>query len=108
MADYTHEFSNFPEEVISIRKMKDIDDSVGKIINQYMVAANEKRYDEAARILKDNNIDLQDYIADSNFVNTLIEHIRNTQIFAKSRQQCVHTGSTVVNPYIGDVWIGGA
>lgn len=107
MAELTHEFSQFPDQLIEVRTMKDIDDTVSPIINQYMTAVNAGKYDEAAKVLLDNMIDIKDYFVDADFINALIEHIRNTQIVALQKAQTVFTTETADNAILGDVWIGG-
>lgn len=106
MADYTHEYSKFPNELISKRAYKDVNDSVAAKINGIKALQAEGRYSEAAALIPD----VKDYLLGADVINTLIEEIRNAQIYAKGAKQCIYVqseepDSTVIRE--NDVWIGG-
>ena len=105
----THEYSNFPSEVIKLHKYKDIDDTIKDVIDRYMTYYNEGDFASAVQVLKDSEIDLNDYMVTSRVINTIIEELRNAQIFALQQQQVIYVQDNEPSfPETADVWIGGA
>lgn len=108
MITFTHEYSSFPEKVIETRHFKDVDDSIAAIVNTIKTLQAKGLYEEAADIIARNKATLKHYIIDTALINELIEHIRNTEIYALTARQSIYTTDT--EPYAclnGDVWIGG-
>lgn len=106
MAYFEHEYSNFPTETIKLKKYKNVDDSIAPVINEINSLMSQGLYNQAAR-LKEKNADiLPQYVFDSESINTLIEEIHNTQLFAKQRQQFIWFDSDEPPAIYGDVWIG--
>lgn len=108
MVDYTHEYSNFPSEVIEKHNFKDIDNNVAIIINTIKSLQSQGLYAEASKIISDNIAILKPYVIDSSVINELVEHIRNAEICSLATRQHIHTDET--EPYAcldGDIWMGG-
>ncbi len=105
MADYTHEFSSFPDSVMKKTTYKDVTNDVATTINKikdYQAAGN---YTLAAITIA-SNPGIKDYMIGVDFYNALIEEQRNTEIFAKQVHQSVYIGDEPATPINGDVWIG--
>ncbi len=108
MADYTHEYSNFPNEIMEKHNFKDVTNEIAVMINTIKSLQSQGLYDEAAKIIRTNASVLKPYNIDMTTVNGMIEHIRNTEIYATGIHQSVHTD--VSEPDIcleSDIWIGG-
>lgn len=108
MSNYTHEYSNFPQEIIQKHNFKDIDNSVSTIVNTIKSLQSQGLYNEASKLIKDNQNELSKYFIDMSVINGMIEHIRNTQICALGNKQYIFTDDNLPIAWnIGDVWIGG-
>lgn len=106
MAGYTHEYSNFPESVTTLKPhFKDVDANVGRIVTELQTAKSENDFMEVARILEANP-SLVDYIIDATIINTLIEENRNAQIYAMANQQNIYIGDKPEVVQYGDIRIG--
>lgn len=106
MNQTTHEYSNFPNELITKHNFKDVDDNIASVINQIKELQASGLYNQASRIVAQNKDVLGQYIIDSSIVNELIEHIRNTEIVSLQAQQCIYVGDKPLTCNNGDVWIG--
>lgn len=108
MANYTHEYSNFPNSPISLTNYKDVTDQEAEIINEYKRLLQSGQYDGAAAYAQKYKSQISKcLIGAANYV-ALQEEVRNTQILALKKSQTVFT-STSEPPAmdINDVWIGG-
>lgn len=108
MAKYTHEYSNFPEELITIVGYRNVNDTIGELVNQI----NEYRLDgnySAAQILIDDYAEqLKKYNLDMTIINTFIEEIRNTQIKSSVAGQFLSISEEEPDDvWDGFVWLGG-
>lgn len=107
MSQYENEFSNFPKELITLHYFKDIDDNVASIINQINSLRSQGLYNQASRIIENNNDILQQYVVDAIFFRTCEEEIQNTQKYAKKIQQQIYVQDK--EPDFceeEDIWIG--
>lgn len=102
----THEYSNFPDEVIQKHNFKDVDDKIASVINQIKELQVAGLYNQASRVIDQNRDVLGQYIIDADTINSIMEHIRNTQIVALQTRQCIYVGSKPYTCSNGDVWIG--
>lgn len=106
MADYTHEYSDFPTSVMSNTSYLDVDDTVATLINQLKSYQANGDYGSASNLIAVNPT-LKQYIIGVDVINKLVEEIRNAQIYAKSVKQTVFVQDTEPTTSInGDVWIG--
>ena len=107
MAGYTHEYSNFPESVLSLEPIfKDIDSvETYNLVVELQQAKISKDYSKVTQLLE-NHPELVDYIIGALTVNTMVEEIRNTQILAKSAQQNIYIGNRPEITQYGDIRIG--
>lgn len=108
MAKYENEFSNFPQEKITLHKFQNVDNSVADLISQINTLRSNGMYSRAQAIIAENP-ELNKYIADANTINTLIEEIYNSQTYAQSisvMQQTVRFDNTEPDQCdVADVWI---
>ena len=108
MSSYEREFSNFPEQKISLHKFKNVDDNIASIINEINELRSQGLYNQATRVIQ-NNIDiLGHYIVDAITFRTWEEEIYNTQVYAKQQQQSVYFEEEEPDCIEGDVWVGGS
>lgn len=106
MAEYTNEFSSFPENIDIFKKFRDINDNVKPIIEKYMTYLSQGNISEAVKVLNENDVSLEDYQANANDWNKFFEAERNTEIMAKQKAQVIHYGDTFDDPpSLHDVWI---
>lgn len=108
MAAYTHEYSHFPDALITLKHYKDVTDENAGIINTYRKYIQNGQYDSAAAYAKRNSDFFDSCLVGNNTLMTLQEEIRNTQILALKRCQSIRISDT--EPEVietGDVWIGG-
>lgn len=106
MEQTTHEYSNFPNELITKHNFKDVDDNIASIINQVKKLQASGLYNQASRIIQQNKDVLGKYVIDANIINGMIEHIRNTEIISLQARQCVYVGKKPLTCNKGDIWIG--
>lgn len=107
MADYTHEYSNFPSAIMTKKTYRDVTDADAIIINTIKEYQNNKDYASAARLIV-LNPSIKECIPDSTDFNSLCEEIRNAEIYAKTRKQSIYYSNDVPDIFEdGDVWIGG-
>lgn len=106
MSIYSHEFSNFPEQLITKHNFVNVDDSTASLVNQINSLRLSGKYNEAAKLIRENSDRLKNRVADSSTFRTLEEEILNTQIYAKQKQQVVFTQDDEPEGELGDIWIG--
>lgn len=82
MAKFTHEYSNFPDELIHLEGYKNVSDTIGELINQINAYRNDGNYTAAQILINDYASQLKKYNLDMSIINKIIEEIRNTQIKA--------------------------
>lgn len=105
---YTHEYSNFPTELYVLHNYKDADDSIGHLINTIKGYMKSGNYSQAKYYVEQNKEILAPYMINAETINGLEEEIRNLEIFARTRQQCVfYDDNEPEEVEFGDVWIGG-
>ena len=104
---YTNEFSNFPTNVITLHKYKDVDDNIASVINKINLLRGQGLYNQATRVIHDNNDVLKNYVFGANQINAIIEEIRNTQIYSREVQQSVFIQDEEPDGLNGDIWVGG-
>jgi len=92
--NYTYEYresnKSLPYAIPEKITYKDVDESVAELVQQienYILAGN---YAAASDLMTENEELLNSYKIDATDVNRLIEDIRNTQIYAKSRKQEIY------------------
>lgn len=111
MAGYTQEYGDanglsFPDVYIDLPTFKDIDETAGDIINQIEEFRSSGNLESARKLMNDNSELLIDYLIDAKVVNTWVEHLRNTQIYAKQVQQNIYIGERPAVVQYGDIRIG--
>ena len=106
MATYSHEFSNFPEQLITKHNFVDVDDKTADLYNQINSLRANKKCNDAARLIRENSDKLENRTADSVTFRTIFEEIWNTQVYAKQKQQVVFTQIDEPECETGDIWIG--
>ena len=107
MANYTHEYSNFPTTIMEKSNYKDVDDTVAELINQLKTFQQNKDYNSAILLIA-KNPSLKQYIIGVDVINKIIEEVRNTQIYAKRTKQTIYIQDEDNEPTTaidGDVWI---
>ena len=104
---YENEFSNFPQELITLHHFKDIDDNIADIINQINSLRSQGLYNQAARIIDANKDVLSQYVIDAITFRTWEEEIYNTQRYARKVQQQIYFQEDEPD-YCeeDDIWIG--
>lgn len=106
MANYTHNYSNFPSSIINMPTFKDIDIDILPKIKEFNTAIENGDFKLAINLF--NTYNLGDYSVDAEKIETIIEEVRNTQIYAKTKgQQIIYVDSTKDfpdNPVDGDVY----
>lgn len=109
MANYTHEYSNYPDELIELTNYKNVDDTIGNLINQIENLRANGNYLQATNLIREYEDQLRRYNLDLVTINTLIEHIRNTQIRAQDivGQFLSIADDEPASKEDGLVWIGG-
>lgn len=108
MANYTHEFSNFPNEILTRHEFKDVDDTIANIVNQIKELQAKGEYSRAAQYIDMNKDTLGPYVLGSEYLNTIDEETRNVEIYTKAKKQQIFYQDD--NPegvaYQYDVWLG--
>ena len=106
MSQYENEFSNFPNQLIKRHNFKNIDDTIGKLINRINSLRSQGAYTEATNLIK-NNPSLSQYIIDAVIFRTWEEEIYNTQKYAKAQQQVIFFEDEEPEYCLeNDVWLG--
>lgn len=106
MANYTHEYSNFPSSILNMNEFKDINATVLPRVMEFNTYIKNGNVSAAMDIYNKYNLD--DYFVNSVKLNTILESIRNTQIYAKTKgQQIIYVNSISEipdNPVDGDIY----
>lgn len=111
MAGYTQEYGDanglsFPDVYIDMPTFKDVDDAVGEIVNQIEEYKRQGKHEEAKNLISEKADLIADYLIDAKVINTWVEHLRNTQIYAKQVQQNIYIGEKPAIVQYGDIRIG--
>ena len=106
MAKYSHEFSNFPNKLITKHNFVDVDDKTAELVNQINSLRANKKYNDAAKLIRENSDRLENRSADAVTFRTIFEEIWNTQVYALQKQQVVFTKADEPECETGDIWIG--
>lgn len=106
MAEMTHEYSKFPEQIMELHNFKDADDSIANVINQIKDLQSQGLYNQAQRIVEQNNDVLASYILSTEYLNAIDEEIRNLQIYSKTVSQSIFVQDDEPEAMLNDVWIG--
>lgn len=86
MASYTNEYSKLPQEILTLHKFKDVDNTVAPLVNQIKILQAQGAYDKVNEIIKEYP-NLQPYIFGAENWNALEEETRNLEIMTKSKKQ---------------------
>ena len=108
MADYTHEYSAFPDVFYSVNNFLDLKDATANVVSLVMSikdALANGNYMYASTILTNNAAVLKKYIIDAEYINRLDEELRNLEIYTKGKKQGLYYQATEPNCVQGDVWI---
>lgn len=106
MAELTHEYSQFPDKVWERRYFKDVNDSIGNVINQIKTLQAQGLYNQAQRLVEQNKDVLGSYSINSEYLNAIDEELINLEKYAKSQKQSVYIQNEEPEIcYTGDVWI---
>lgn len=106
MAEMTHEYSQFPEQIMELHNFKDADDSIANVINQIKDLQSQGLYNQAQRIVEQNKDVLGSYIISAENLNAIDEETRNLQIYSKQVQQSIYYQDSEPSGFLYDVWIG--
>lgn len=108
MAHYTNEYSSFPHELMSLHHFKDVDDSIGSLVNQIKILQAQRKYDKVSDIIQESKDMLSQYCLGAEHINRLDEEIRNLEIYAVSKNQSIYYLEEEPEwATTFDVWIGG-
>lgn len=107
MSCYEREYSNFPDQKITLHRFKNVTDELAETINKINELKNQGLYEQAERYIGNNADVLAQYCPDAVTINTMIEEIYNTQIYARQMQQCIYFDAEEPEALCEDVWIGG-
>lgn len=107
MASFTHEYSNFPNEVITIKEYKDVDDAVASLVQQINSYRNTGDFASANQLIAENKALLSAYNFASEDINRIVEEIRNAQVYAKEGNNTVYYMAEEPDAHIvvGDTWL---
>lgn len=108
MANYTHEYSNFPFRIMELHNFKDVDDSIASTVNQIKILQSQGKYDKANEVIQSMKEVLGRYCFGSENINWLDEETRNLEMYAQSQKQSIYYCEEIPEyAIIFDVWIGG-
>lgn len=106
---YTHEYSKFPDELIEIKNYKNVDDTVGSLINQIESYRREGNYLAAVELINTYGENLKKYVLDVSVINSMIEEIRNCQIRSLVTGQMLSLEEDEpIEVDDGFIWLGGS
>lgn len=108
MASYTHDYSNFPAQILTRHNFRDVDDSIASIINQIKELQADGKYSEAAQYIEQHKAQLGPYVLGSEYMNTLDEETRNIEIYTKAKKQQIYYQNDEPSSIssVDDVWLG--
>lgn len=107
MPGYTYEYANFPNGYIEKHNFKDIyeaDEVTLQLITEIENSTNEHAVELMS--IPTNAELIKQYIIRAKTINTIIEELRNTQIYAKKVQQNIYINEDPKDPQFGDIVIG--
>ena len=105
---YTHEYSQYPDELIPLTNYKDVDDTIGGLINEIETYRSQGNYLAATDLINRYADRLAPYNIDMSVINAMVEEIRNTQIRALSAGQFLSISDEEPSDVDeGYVWLGG-
>ena len=108
MAKFTHEYSNYPDAPIDLVGYKNVNDTIGDLINQINAYRLDGNYAAAQILIDEYASQLKKYNLDMSIINKLIEEIRNTQIKAYVAGQFLSIEEDEPDGVWDNfVWIGG-
>lgn len=81
MASYTNEYSQLPNEILTLHNYKDVDDTVASYVNQIKILQAQGKYDKVNEIMKAHP-ELKPYIFGAEDAMALQEETRNLEILA--------------------------
>ncbi len=105
MAEFTHEYSQFPNKIWERRYFKDVDDSIAEVINQIKNLQSQGLYNQAQRIIEQNKDVLGKYIIDTEYLNAVDEETINLEKYAKQQKQSIYFQEDEPDGVLNDVWI---
>ena len=106
MPSYTHEFSQFPNQLLTLHHYKDVDDTVANEVNQIKLLQSQGQFDKVNTIISQHP-ELKPYVFGSESMNLLEEESRNIEIYVKSKkQQIYYTDTEPEEAVLSDIWIG--
>lgn len=88
--NYTHEYSQFPKKLITKHHFKDADDSIASLINEINDLKARGLFDLADKKISENADILAHYAFGSENIRIIEEELRNVQVMAKQKHQCVY------------------
>ena len=107
-SSYTQEYSRFPYQVITQHHFRDADTSIASLINTINSHKLQGNLDIASKLIAENAGLLAQYTIDASTINTIEEEIRNAQVMALQKHQCVYYDETEPEYCaVGDIWEGG-
>ena len=108
-ANYTYEYRNkeaaFPNAIPDKIEYKDVDANVASIVKSIEDCIFAGDYAQASSIMNEHAVELDGYMINALDVNRIIEDIRNTQIYARSRKQEIFFDESEPIVEHNDVWI---
>ncbi len=105
---YTHEYSQYPDALITLTNYKNVDDTIGGLINEIEELRAQGNYLAATELIERYADRLKVYNIDMTVINSLVEEIRNTQIKALSAGQFLSISEEEPSDVSdGFVWLGG-
>lgn len=106
MAAYTNEYSQFPNQLLTLHNYKDVDDTVANEVNQIKTLRLQGKYDKINTIISQRP-ELKQRVFGAEAINLIEEETRNLEIYAKSKKQQIYYSDVEPdNAVLGDVWIG--
>ena len=107
-SSYTNEYSKFPYQIITRHNFMNIDDSIASLVNEINSYKMQGNFEVASKLISENAGLLAHYIIDASTINTIEEEIRNVQVMALQKHQCVYfDGEEPEYCALGDLWEGG-
>ena len=107
MARYTHEFSQYPADIIEKTHYKNADSTIVELLNQIKAYEAAGNYSAAQTLISQNINTLKQYVLDSSAINRYVEEIRNIEIYVKAHKQQIYYQGTEPYTYadVDDVWV---
>ena len=107
-SSYTNEYSKFPHQIITQHHFMNIDDSIASLVNEINSYKMQGNFEVASKLISENVGLLAHYMIDASTINTIEEEIRNVQVMALQKHQCVYFDEEEPEYCaLGDLWEGG-